>query len=299
MGRFFMSFKLYFSMILVALSVGLQLHASQTAQEIEQKTHALQIAGQKRVNPALNQKLIDAVRKRDMNTVEELFSANAEEIPDVNARGNKYALTPVQTAVRDGNVDMVKKLLALGADINLEAVGLNKVTAMGIAIYNAHDREKYGHIIKMLIAAGADVNKKSAGGTTPLMEVIKYPYLVEIFLEAGANPLSRDINGQTAREIAKEAMKKFKDSQVLRQIATVIKMLDEAEKKIQNTYMAKRMDLPEKALNAGFAQTEQKSALPEEAVARVHEYLGVAQVPGYRIPQAPYLSPDTKFAPQR
>jgi ankyrin repeat protein len=91
-----------------------------------------------------------------------------------------------------------QELLAAGADPN--AVDHHELTPL---FWAAQDEKA----VKALIAAGADVNYQTARQrVTPLMRACKVDRLesAKAMLDAGADPLAKDVGGQTALDRAKE-----------------------------------------------------------------------------------------------
>lgn len=258
-----MSLKFYFLITVAVFILGVPLHTSQTAQEFERKTTASQAAGQKRINPKLNQTLLNAAKNNDAKKIEELL--NAEEIPNVNAQ-NTGSWPALIWAAYHGNTTVVQALIGAGADVNATDGYGN--TALGWAALHGHTAA-----VQALIGAGAVVNAKDDGGNIALMQAADNGRTenVQILLKAGANSMLKNEEGQTALMIVEKKIQRNPQNAELRKIE---KMLQDAE----NAYMAKRMNLPGRALEIGFATTGQ-NALPEEVVERVHEYLGVTGVP--------------------
>src|SRR5436190_23265263 len=70
--------------------------------------------------------------------------------------------TPLTVAVATGNVDIVKKLLAAGADPN-QASGKNGETPLTLATRRGSEE-----LVALLIEGGADINKPNSMPLTPL-----------------------------------------------------------------------------------------------------------------------------------
>lgn len=99
-------------------------------------------------------------------------------------------------AARKGQVEKVKELIKLGADVNAK----EKVVGEGRpALFHA---ASYGRteVVKLLLQHGADVNEQPAGRTTSLMIAAwgGYTDTVKILLEAGANVNAKSADGNTA-----------------------------------------------------------------------------------------------------
>lgn len=68
----------------------------------------------------------------------------------INA-GDRYGVTPLQYAARDGNIDVVKMLVSSGADVNI------KDTYWGHCALHRAAAKGYKQIVELLLANGADV----------------------------------------------------------------------------------------------------------------------------------------------
>ena len=97
-----------------------------------------------------------------------------------------------------GRVDVVLKLIAVGADVN--RVTWNLGTPLHYAIQHGHTA-----VVKLLLASGANVNiADPEDGRTPLMNAALQgsPEIANLLLAAGANINQKDHQGQTALIIA-------------------------------------------------------------------------------------------------
>ena len=74
---------------------------------------------------------------------------------------DRFVLTPLFVACRSGHEEVVKLLLARGADIN-QANDVGS-TPLYVACYNGH-----GEVVELLLARGADINQATRDSTTPL-----------------------------------------------------------------------------------------------------------------------------------
>lgn len=91
--------------------------------------------------------------------------------------------TVLMTCARAGNVDAVKALLALGADVNgKESRGGQTALMWAVA-------EKHPEVTQVLIGSGANVSARSKSGSTPLLFAARHGDLgsARILLEAGAD----------------------------------------------------------------------------------------------------------------
>jgi WD40 repeat protein/uncharacterized protein YecT (DUF1311 family) len=118
----------------------------------------------------------DPVGNGNVEVVKALIAAKA----DVNIRSGKNGRTALIGASRFGYVAVVKELLSAKADVNAKSD--NGDTAL-------IEASRYGHIevVRELLAAKADVNVKNNDGGTALMEASKgYDEVVKLLRGAGA-----------------------------------------------------------------------------------------------------------------
>jgi ankyrin repeat protein len=115
-------------------------------------------------------------------------------------RANSHGCTALYFAITEGNFEVARLLIELGADIEkVENITDYPCPALTLAV-------KYGHpkIVKLLIEKGVDINKLDYAGSTALVHAIynNSPELVQILIDNGA-----DINKKSGEfspiEIAK------------------------------------------------------------------------------------------------
>ena len=105
--------------------------------------------------------------------------------------------TPLMRAAKEGRLDIVEELLALGVDIAVtNADGCN---ALWLACYNGSNA-----IIERLIAAGIDIDLQNGNGASALMYVASNskPDLVKLLLEKGANAKLKNFDDFSALDLA-------------------------------------------------------------------------------------------------
>jgi uncharacterized protein len=123
---------------------------------------------------------------------EHAFPADDLSAPQADGR-----FTPLMRAAKEGRLDIVEELLALGVDIAVtNADGCN---ALWLACYNGSHA-----IIERLIAAGIDIDLQNGNGASALMYVSSNskPDLVKLLLEKGANPKLKNFDDFSARDLA-------------------------------------------------------------------------------------------------
>lgn len=138
-----------------------------------------------------------------------LFEGDGSALEELRAHGWNLAMmrqlgvAPLWFAALRGNAELVRKLLAAGADPNkrVQYVTL-ALPPVGLAAYSGNLRS-----VQVLIDKGADVNAKGSGGYTPLMLASAAAAgpskrVVELLLTRGADPNLTDDEGYTALDWA-------------------------------------------------------------------------------------------------
>lgn len=129
--------------------------------------------------------LFHAAFNGDVESLKMLLAARA----DINATDK--GMSPLYAAAQEGHVEVVRRLIAAGA-----ALDLHTDDAHSTALYAAADA---GHldIVKMLINAGANVNLRTSQGSTTLMRAVEKQHhaIVDELLKAGADVNARGGNG--------------------------------------------------------------------------------------------------------
>ena len=112
---------------------------------------------------------------------------------DVEPR-NKTDESPLMLAALDGETNLVKRLVVMGADVNKPGWA------------PLHYASTRGHldIMTYLLDQNAYIDAASPNGTTPLMMAAFYgtPSAVKLLLEAGADPMLKNTQGLSAIDFA-------------------------------------------------------------------------------------------------
>ena len=165
-------------------------------------------------------------------------------------------------AVREDDVDAVKRLLQQGADINATDDTGNT------PLINA---ARYGHlaIVRVLLDNGAKVDERNKLGTSALMMTIYQTYspaqamIVRLLLEKGANMDFKNLKGETALDIA-TSLSRLTVTSILKQEA--IRRQGLAEQFALAAEAKRREELAEKrrALNERAKKTPRPVIVPKE-----------------------------------
>lgn len=105
--------------------------------------------------------------------------------------------TPLCIATCNNNIQTVRKLISLGADVNFPSEPTGQI-ALDVAC-----NKQYFEIVKILVEAGSNINNISKSGITPLYRVIQRENaeIVKYLLDAGADPTINNIYGESMLNI--------------------------------------------------------------------------------------------------
>jgi uncharacterized protein len=115
--------------------------------------------------------------------------------------------SPLMMAALKGHTEMVRKLIARGADVNKPGW-----TPLHYAATNGHLK-----IMEILLEEHAFIDAQSPNGTTPLMMAAHYgtPAAVKLLLEAGADTQMKNELGLSAVDFANRANRKDSAEMIL------------------------------------------------------------------------------------
>ena len=153
--------------------------------------------------------------KNNFHEIVDLIIDKIDDLSTINLRDKEYGKSALHWAVKHGNIELIEKLLYLGADPNLqdfnsetpfllavkyflpsqivetflrcdsnvEAKDLMNKTALHYAVINSHLE-----IIPMLVSEGCNLNAKCSSGMTPLMisSFKNQQYCTDLLLNLGA-----------------------------------------------------------------------------------------------------------------
>jgi len=158
--------------------------------------------------------LMVAIKNGDLPVFQMLIDAGAR----VNVVEKVQDQTPLMWAAAAGRnaADMVKMLIAKGADVNARARFADwpsQITSEPRAQYHAYGgltpllyaaRSGCYACVESLLAAGADVNLPTPEGVTPIMIALDNGFsgVAKLLMERGGNPHLWDVYGRTALYIA-------------------------------------------------------------------------------------------------
>lgn len=140
-------------------------------------------------------KFLEAIRKKDGNTVEEMLGVPGTTI--VNARDVTSGDTALHIVVTRRDLTWITFLAAKGANVNARngrgATPLQLAVGMG-----------FTEGAELLLEKGARVDEPDSAGETPLISAVhrRDTGLMRLLLKAGASPDRADNSGRTARDYA-------------------------------------------------------------------------------------------------
>jgi ankyrin repeat protein len=147
-------------------------------------------------SPQLHEDLLEAVTKQDVTKVRHLVELGA---PVDRIESPSSVETPLTAAVRNGNFEIVKLLLAANADPN--AYGGQDKTSLILSV-----EKKRHEILRALIEAKANINLADKSGRTALMWAADTGDLgaTQLLIEAHADLQREDFSQLTALARAKK-----------------------------------------------------------------------------------------------
>lgn len=164
----------------------------------------------------MSQTLFAAAQAGDVNLVKHLLAAGAD-VAALDDAGE----TALMHAAHAGHLEVVQALLAAGAAPDFKSA--QGWTALAKAAYNADTECGYPQVMAALHEAGADLNARIFFGITPLMLAAGGgdASAVEWLINHGADVLAANDGGRTARLMAND---KF--------YVDVINLLTDAERQL-------------------------------------------------------------------
>ena len=118
---------------------------------------------------------------------------------DPHIRGGS-GVTPLHSAAYYGSLEVVRKLIGYGANIN--AKNIKKMDPLHWTSYGHYFKD--GSVLRLLLEHGADINAQDKDGWTPLYIASKEGALevVRLLLEHGADVEAKDKDGKTLLQVA-------------------------------------------------------------------------------------------------
>ena len=137
--------------------------------------------------------MILAIREPSVKVASALIDAPKINLNAFNALGE----SALMLAALKGQLDLAKKLVAKGADVNKTGW-----TPLHYAASNGHV-----DVIKLLLENHAYIDAESPNGSTPLMMASMYgnAQSVKLLIDEGADPLLKNQIGLTALQFAQRA----------------------------------------------------------------------------------------------
>lgn len=133
----------------------------------------------------------------DTDRTSQLLEQDRTLVSEVSPDG----FTPLHLAAYFGHPEVVRALIASGADVNAVARNPSQVRPLHSAVSGRH-----GGVVEILLDAGADPDPAQAHGWTALHSAAHQgnTRLVETLLEHGANPAPKADDGTTPAEMARQ-----------------------------------------------------------------------------------------------
>lgn len=130
--------------------------------------------------------LLLAVRRKNIGAVQTLLGQGVS--PNGHPSGLD---APLAMAVRQRNLDIANVLVDHGADVNVQDSDFGPVLELAAGYGEEADHAGWFDLVKKLIARGADVNRAGPNGPTPLIAATSArdpdPDMIELLLDSGAN----------------------------------------------------------------------------------------------------------------
>jgi ankyrin repeat protein len=120
-----------------------------------------------------------------------------QNIKHIDMKPNAENDTPLNVAVKDENIEIIKCLLENGFPLN-EVEYITSPLTEAVEEGNVES-------VNLLLKFGAEVNHEDENGITPLLRAVKKNHykIVQLLVQHGADLLAVDEDGRTAEQIAK------------------------------------------------------------------------------------------------
>ncbi len=144
--------------------------------------------------------LVAALHQDSLKVVDELLRA-----PGINVNlASRQNETPLMMACIKGHLDLAKRLIKMGADVNREGW-----TPLHYAA--SADTPQTLDIVKLLLEESAYIDAASPNGSTPLMIAAQYSSeaVVKLLLQEGADIMLRNQRNMTAADFARLADRQY------------------------------------------------------------------------------------------
>ena len=142
--------------------------------------------------------LTQAFKLDSFRAAKGLIDTPATNVNLPNSRGE----TPLMMAAIKGQLDLAKRLIARGADVNREGW-----TPLHYAVSTPSEDGADLKIIALLLEHHAYIDAASPNGSTPLMLAAQYGSrsAVQMLIKEGADPQAKNQQGQQAKDFAERA----------------------------------------------------------------------------------------------
>lgn len=170
--------------------------------------------------PPRQHDLVVAIEEANTALIEKIIKDNHAELDwweadkRVGTSRTRDVISPLASAIQTRQPNVVKLLLALGADPN---AGIRETTSLGLAVQRSDLKS-----IKYLLAAGASPDGRPWDYSSPLhvaCAMVDAESIVKALLERGSSPTKKDETGQTPSELGyKDTFKKVKDQMTAKKL---------------------------------------------------------------------------------
>ena len=146
----------------------------------------------------LNKKLREAILRGNLSQVERLVDDGAS----VETAPGEGKYRPLARAVNENETEILKFLLAHGADANGDNSAVSNYTVVTRALSH-----KNREMARLLIEAGADITKTDGDGKSPVHYAAEHGFgdILQLLAEKGANLNARNAQGNTPLHIVAQA----------------------------------------------------------------------------------------------
>jgi ankyrin repeat protein len=137
--------------------------------------------------------LLEATKSGDVNSTKRLVKCSGDNSNGSCVSTDRFRITPLAYAARNGHVEVVRVLLEAGTN-------LERGSASGWTALHEAARQKHLEVCRLLLDWGANVDPLNDSRDTPLHLAVRHGHLsvVNLLAESGAGLGLKNVNGHTA-----------------------------------------------------------------------------------------------------